>query len=236
MPPRRRGRTIGAVLEQLRPEFPDLTVSKIRFLEGEGLLTPERTASGYRVYAAADVDRLRYVLTAQRDRFWPLKVIREALDAMERGLAPAATAAAPDARPVVPAPEPDPDVPSVIELAAGEELRLTETELQGAAGLPSELLASLRSFGLLRADASGHYDRHALEVARAAAALASYGVEARHLRLFRTAAEREVGLMAQIVAPLAARERQSRERLKAEVLHQCLALHTALAKAELHRN
>ncbi len=233
---RRRGRTIGAVLEQLLPDFPDLTISKIRFLEGEGLLTPERTPSGYRLYADADVERLRYILTAQRDRFWPLKVIRDALDAMERGLTPAEPGHWPDSRPVVPAPEPDPDVPSAREIAGGEDLRLTETELQGAAGLSTELLASLRSFGLLRPDAGGHFDEHALAVARAAAALASYGVEARHLRPFRTAAEREVGLMAQIVAPLAAREKDTREQLKAEVLHHCLALHAALAKAELHRN
>ena len=81
--------TIGAVLESLKADFPDLTISKIRFLEAEGLVTPERTASGYRTYSEQDVERLRYVLTAQRDRFWPLKVIREALDALDRGLTPA---------------------------------------------------------------------------------------------------------------------------------------------------
>ena len=86
---RRRGRSIGTVLAELQPDFPELTISKIRFLEAEGLITPERTPSGYRVYSAADVERLSYILSAQRDRFWPLKVIREALDALDRGLVPA---------------------------------------------------------------------------------------------------------------------------------------------------
>src|ERR1035437_9358926 len=81
--------TIGAILATLAPDFPDISISKIRFLEAEGLLAPERTESGYRMFSADDVERLRYILTAQRDRFWPLKVIREALDKLERGLEPA---------------------------------------------------------------------------------------------------------------------------------------------------
>ena len=91
-------RTIGAVLAALTPDFPDLTISKIRFLEAEGLVTPHRAGSGYRTYTDRDIDRLRYVLTAQRDRFWPLKVIRDALDAMDRGLTPGEPEG-PDARP-----------------------------------------------------------------------------------------------------------------------------------------
>ena len=81
-----RAASIGAVLEQLKPDFPDVTISKIRFLEDEGLVTPQRTPSGYRTFSERDVERLRYVLAAQRDRFWPLKVIREHLDALDRGL------------------------------------------------------------------------------------------------------------------------------------------------------
>lgn len=247
MSARRRGRTIGAVLHQLQPDFPDLSISKIRYLETEGLLTPERTPSGYRLYAASDVERLRYILTAQRDWFWPLKVIREALDALERGLTPGTQLTggsgvgaterndpgAADARPVVPPAVPDPDLPTPGAFTASDTLRLTESELAGAAGLSTDLLGSLRTYGLLRPDATGHYDRAALSVATAAAALAAYGVEARHLRQFRTAAEREVGLVQQIVTPLTSRTGAADPT--GEVLHHCLALHVALVKAELRR-
>ena len=80
--------TIGAVLARLQPDFPDVSISKIRFLETEGLITPSRTGSGYRTFSEQDVERLHYILSAQRDRFWPLKVIRDALDALDRGLQP----------------------------------------------------------------------------------------------------------------------------------------------------
>lgn len=105
--PSDRPLTIGAVLAQVREEFPDVSISKIRFLEAEGLLLPERTPAGYRVFRAGDVERLRYILRAQRDHFWPLKVIREALDALDRGLEPSGMA---QGRPTAPTPEPDPDV------------------------------------------------------------------------------------------------------------------------------
>lgn len=222
-------------MAELQPAFPELTISKIRFLEAEGLITPERTPSGYRVYSAADVERLSYILTAQRDRFWPLKVIRDALDAMDRGLTPAADPSG--ERPAVPVAAADPDVPVAATLGAPPSLRLTEAELIGAAGLEQEMFAALRGFQLLRPDATGHYDDAALAVARAAAALAAYGVEARHLRPFRTAAEREVGLVQQIVLPAlgSAVGRASGADPTAEVLHHCLALHAALVRAELRR-
>lgn len=246
---RRRGESIGAVLAALRPDFPDLTISKIRFLEAEGLVTPARTESGYRVFTAADIERLRYILTAQRDRFWPLKVIGEALEALDRGLTPephpgpaAAEGARPDSGPsglpVVPAPEPDVDVPSPQTLRARRRLRLTEVELMTSSGLDRATFEALQTFGLLRADASGHFDDAALSVAHAAAALAGFGVEARHLRPFRTAAEREVGLVQQIVVPALAAQGKRGSRgtdPTAEVLHHCLALHAALVRAELAR-
>ena len=180
-------RSIGAVLAELRADFPDVTVSKIRFLEAQGLVTPRRTASGYRSFDEKDVQRLRYILTAQRDRFWPLKVIREALDAMDRGLQPAGPT---DERPTVPAATDEPD-------------------------------------------GSGHFAGEALPVARAAGALASYGIEARHLRPFRTAADREIGLMQQVVAPLRRRNPERGDVVAAEVLRHGIALHTALVKAAL---
>ena len=113
---RRRGLSIGVVLERLQGDFPDLTISKLRFLETEGLVTPQRAPSGYRIYSEADVTRLRYVLTAQRERFWPLKVIRDALDAIDRGLTPAADA--PGARPAVPGPATDPDTATTCKMPA----------------------------------------------------------------------------------------------------------------------
>lgn len=215
--------SIGAVLTQLTPDFPDLTISKIRFLEAEGLLTPDRTASGYRTYRLQDVERLRYILTAQRDRFWPLKVIRDALDALDRGLSPlgptsasggpgipgvAGSAETTDGssvagtgRPRAPQPVDDPLVPSIADLTTPAVLRLTSRELRDEAGLDRATFEALENFGLVRPDDSGHFDEDALAIARAAAALAVYGVEPRHLRPFRTAADREIGLVQQISRP-----------------------------------
>lgn len=231
-------RTIGAVLASLTPDFPDLTVSKIRFLEAEGLVTPHRTGSGYRTYTDRDVERLRYVLTAQRDRFWPLKVIRDALDAMDRGLTPPEPGVGPDARPAAPETPDDPDVPTADQLAAPSTLRLTSRELRDAAELDRPTLDALENYGLLRADSSGHFDDDALAVARAAAALAAYGVEPRHLRPFRTAADREIGLVQQIVRPgvrRAGRGGEAPEDPTPEVLRTCIALHAALVRSGLRR-
>ena len=231
--------TIGAVLSLLKDDFPDVTISKIRFLEAEGLVTPARTGSGYRTYTTDDVDRLRYVLTAQRDHFWPLKVIREALDALDRGLTPARTEQQGMPRPAVPPAAPDPLVPDAAELSATPSLRLTAAELAGASGLEPATLRELETFGLVRPDDSGHYDDAALAIATTAAALAAYGVEARHLRPFRTAADREVGLVQQVVGPARAgrsggRKDSGADRA-AEVLRLCVALHTALVRDGLRR-
>jgi DNA-binding transcriptional MerR regulator len=220
------------VLAELQPEFPDLTISKIRFLEAEGLLTPERTASGYRMYAVADVERLRYVLSAQRDRFWPLKVIREALDALERGLTPGA-----DVTPTRCAPAAtDPDVPCAATLGHRPRCASPRPSSRAASRLDEEFQARWRLPTVCCGpDEAGHYDDAALAVARAAAALAAYGIEARHLRPFRTAAEREVGLgAADRSGPNAGGGATTgADSVAAEVLHHCLALHAALVRAEL---
>jgi DNA-binding transcriptional MerR regulator len=220
---------IGAVVDALAPEFPDVTISKIRFLESEGLLTPERTASGYRLYAPADVERLRYVLRAQRDHFWPLKVIKDSLDALDRGLRPAAGDG--DGRPRPPAAEPDPDVPTATELRPGAPVQLTRAEVCEASGLDGDDLAALEGFGLLAPDADGHFGADDLRVAAAAAGLAAYGIGARHLRPFRTAADREVGLVQQALAGRPSGP--GREAAVAEVARLCLALHAALVKGRL---
>ncbi|MEP6630824.1 MAG: MerR family transcriptional regulator [Lapillicoccus sp.] len=232
------------MLAALTPHFPDLTISKIRFLEAEGLLTPHRTGSGYRTYTDGDIDRLRYILTAQRDRFWPLKVIRDALDALDRGLAPAEPGVdAEGGRPRVPETAPDPDAPTAQQLASPTTLRLTSRELRDAAGLDRPTMDALETYGLVRPDAAGHFDDDALAVARSAAALAAYGVEPRHLRPFRTAADREIGLVQQLVRPARPAGRGSRpgeappepEDPTADVLRLCVTLHTALVRAGLHQ-
>ena len=178
------------------------------------------------------------MLTAQRDRFWPLKVIRDALDAMDRGLTPGEPDA-PDARPRVPDRAADPDVPTARPLAAPPTLRLTARELREAAGWTGPPSRRWRPTAWCGPTASGHFDDDALAVARAAARLAAYGVEPRHLRPFRTAADREIGLVQQIVRPArsAAAGRAARgdaggaEDPTPEVLRLCVALHTALVRS-----
>jgi DNA-binding transcriptional MerR regulator len=227
--------TIGAVLAALRSDFPDVSISKIRFLEAEGLVTPERTSSGYRTFSAIDVERLRYILTAQRDRFWPLKVIREALDKLDRGLQPGPGDVA--THPQVPAAATDPQLPPASELTRRSNLRLTCDELREASGLDTNTFEALATFGLLRPDSSGHFGDAALAVARAAGALGVYGIEPRHLRPFRAAADREIGLVQQVVSPLRSRRTRAGDKVPSdptpEILAECIALHTALVRVGL---
>ena len=229
MPPAPEGgsHTVGAVLGLLREDFPDLTISKVRFLDAEGLVTPGRSPSGYRRYSNADLDRLRFVLTAQRDRFWPLKVIREALDAYDRGLQPPQGL---DARPVPPEPVGDPALaapePPAQEERVEQPLRLTLTEVARGSGLNEAQVRDLAGFGLITPDA-GYFDRQALVVARSAAALMARGLGARHLRTFRLAAEREAAMVSQL------RGRGGRGTESEQVVGECLALHLALLRAQV---
>jgi DNA-binding transcriptional MerR regulator len=229
VPPEPSGRplTVGAVVRSLVQEFPDVTISKVRFLEAEGLVTPRRTASGYRQFTDDDVERLRYVLRAQRDRFWPLKVIKDSLEAIDRGLTPGQDD---DGRPRAPEPAADPTVPDAGDLLHRVDLRLTAAELATASGLAPGVVADLTGSGLLRPDAAGLHGESDLRVARSAAGLAAYGVEPRHLRSFRTAADREVGLVEQVVG---ARRGEDTDRRAAEVAHLCLTLHAALVRGGL---
>jgi DNA-binding transcriptional MerR regulator len=218
------GRGIGEVLQLLQAEFADVTISKIRFLEAEGLVAPARTASGYRKFSAGDVERLRYVLTAQRDQYLPLKVIKEHLAAMDRGLRPSA-----GGPPVAPSslPEP-PGLPVAEDFGAyGTELRLTREELRAAADIPAELLDQVENHGLVVARGN-HYDGDALLVAKLAGAFARYGIEPRHLRPFRTAADREAGLIEQVTGP---RRTEKTEELAALAVR----LHAALVRSRLPR-
>ena len=228
--------TIGTVLAALSPDFPDVSISKIRYLEAEGLVTPARTGSGYRTFSPDDLERLRYILTAQRDRFWPLKVIGEALDKLDRGLEPAYDNLT-QAGPQVPAGATNPHLPTASELGRRGHLRLTDTELRQAAGLDRTTFEALSTFGLLRPDSGGHYGDAALAVARAAGALAAYGIEPRHLRPFRTAADREIGLVQQVLSPVRGRKQGIRGKATydpaPQILAECIALHSALVRAGL---
>ncbi len=264
--------SIGDVLNLLKDEFPDVTISKIRFLESQGLLDPERTPSGYRKFYPPDVDRLRWILLQQKEHFLPLKVIKDRLvpaseEAAEAGAAgpdqattpepapapapvapePATTPAtpaalAPPARPSrspslppaaarLPVPAPDrPDDP------AEEAVSLTLEELLARTGLAAAEARELERFGLISGRSVAgtvYYDSDATAVAHLAAELSQFGVEARHLRMYKTAAEREAGFFEQIVTPLL-KQRNPRSRQEAvETVHNLSALGERLRRSLL---
>ncbi len=236
-----QGWPIGRVVDVLTTEFIGVSVSKIRFLEAQGLVTPERSESGTRLFLPEDVDRLRFILSAQRDKFWPLRVIREHLDQLDRAgtAVPTQPAAASDASPTTPPPgetaaaDPEPARP-----IRRRSARVSPADLRESTGLDLATYNALKSFGLLRVDAAGRHSLEDIEVARQAAALSAYGVEARHLRLFRVAADREIGLAEQILEPI--RRRRARgaggvdpEEVQSDIVARSLALHTALVRAGL---
>jgi len=219
--------SIGTVLNALRDEFPDVTISKIRFLESEGLIEPQRTPSGYRKFSVRDVERLGHVLRMQRDHYLPLKVIREHLEAMERGeAAPLPTVGRQRDGEHVPEPSDGPTV-----------ARLGRTELLAAAGIGESELEEWESYGLVAPIEDGVYDAEAATVAALVAELGRFGIEPRHLRVMKTAAEREAGLVDQVVAPLR-RHRNPQTRAHAEARTKELAgltvrLHAALVQSAL---
>lgn len=233
--------SIGGVLALLRPEFPDISISKIRFLEAEGLIEPQRSPSGYRKFGAADIERLRFVLRVQRDRYLPLRVIKDQLDAMDRGLEPTGPAAG----------DAEHGAGGERESGAagrdGTTVLLDRPGLIAAAGIQDEDLTRLEEFGLIQAhpptteQGGGHaplvYDGDALVVARLVAALGRYGVEPRHLRQTKAAADREAALVEQIVAPLlhrrGARAKAGAEETVRDLLALTSRLHTVLVTAAL---
>jgi DNA-binding transcriptional MerR regulator len=231
--------TIGEVLNQLRDEFDDITISKIRFLESEGLISPDRTESGYRKFTPADIDRLRYVLRAQRDRYLPLKVIREELDRRDAGLAPlppeAATAPAGAAAGSAVPPPPGAVAPAVAapamdslpSHAVSGDAHLDTEGLAAAADVDVADVAGLVEHGLL---AGPPYDSEAVEIATMAGRLLGGGLEVRHLRMYRQFAERELALAEQLIGHLL-RQRNPDSRTRAGEQVDLLAD----AGAALHR-
>lgn len=229
---------IGQVLELLRPEHPTISIPKIRFLEDKGLVSPVRTPAGYRKYSHADVERLRYVLMLQRDHEQSHKRIAEILDAIDRGLEPPPLVSL---IPSVPEVALSPDgMPSPASFRRTDDLRLSRKEVLKIAEIPEELLARLEDFGLVAPrPGTGHYDTDALVVCTTARELAQFGLEPRHLRAFKAAADREVGLVEQVVAPqrratdAAAKART--EDTVAQIAALSLKLHATLVKAGLKR-
>ena len=248
--------SIGAVLDVLRAEFPEVTISKIRFLEAERLVEPQRTPSGYRKFTAADVERLAHVLRLQRDHYLPLRVIREHLDAMDSGEMPPelpgsdrlpAVEAGSDGllQPLVGGPAalapggPASEQPNGAGLSGAgvPGPRLGRAELLAAAGIGEQQLADWESYGLLSPAGDGGFDPEMLQVARLVSELGRFGLEPRHLRAVKAAADREVGLVEQVVAPLR-RHRNPQTRAHAAAMARELAtlsvrLHAALVQAGL---
>jgi DNA-binding transcriptional MerR regulator len=206
--PARGSVSIGQVLDELSPEFPDISPSKIRFLEAEGLIQPLRSSSGYRRFSTADIRRLRFILTAQRDEYLPLRVIKERLDALDGAAAQGASGVA----------------------AAVPPVAMTRSELLAAAGAAEELLAELEDYGLIRRARS--YGTQTLSVLRSAVRLGEYGVQPRHLRAVKAAADREAALVEQAVAPLT-RQKGSREpalRAARDLAGHIASLHASLVE------
>jgi DNA-binding transcriptional MerR regulator len=196
---------IGQVLAQLRPEFPDISPSKIRFLEAEGLIQPARAESGYRRFAVADIERLRFILTAQRDEYLPLRVIKERLAALDDEAG-----------------------------AVAPPVAMTRSELLKAAGADEEILAELEDYGLVRR--ARMYGMQALAVVRSAVAVREYGIQPRHLRGVKAAADREVSLVEQVAAPLT-RQKGSREpalRAARDLAGHIARLHATLVEDGLN--
>ena len=191
---------IGQMLDELREEFPELTISKIRYLEEQGLLAPQRTPAGYRKFSFSDVERLRFILRQQAN-FWPLSEIRQTLDDMDRGLVPDMRKGRGVRVPELKLAE---DGLPMVEVfrEPRSQLRLSRADLLDASGLNEETLAAVEEFGLIKRRASQtYYDGDDLQVASLVAGFAEQGLEPRHLRHFATQADREADLISQIVVP-----------------------------------
>jgi DNA-binding transcriptional MerR regulator len=271
--------SIGEVLSLLQEEFPDITISKIRFLESQGLLDPERTPSGYRKFYEPDIERLRWILVQQRENFLPLRVIKDRLsgdpttDSSSPAPAPApvqtAAAAAPTPQPsATPQPTPPPDpvpveppmpapapapapgpppapVPDPPAMPSGHGLdvgpsavSLTREELAGACGLHERVLGDLERYGLITGRPMGRdtlYDEEALVVARLAASFMRFGVEARHLRMYKVSAEREASFFEQVVLPLVKQRNPDARRQAVVNLGELTQLGESLRSAMLRQ-
>lgn len=246
--------SIGQVLAALKPDFSDVSVSKIRFLESEGLIDPQRTASGYRKFSQNDLDRLRMILRLQRDSYLPLKVIREHLAALDAGIDAPTPVATPSPAPVAsvpnapadggtaaPAPAPpaapQPSVDDITEPAPN--VRLTESDLADQAGLDLGQVRTLREFTVLCTHDDGggpYFDGDDLIVAELARDFLKLGVDARHLKTLRRFAEQEAALYEQLITPTLRNRKPEARKQAAETLRELAGLSRRLRHAYLRQS
>ncbi len=228
--------SIGEVLDLLKADFPDVTISKIRFLESQGLVDPERTPSGYRKFHDDDIGRLRWILLQQREHFLPLKVIKERLE-RDGGALPTDAAPVPAARTEGPDEVARPEHAESRRSLPGNDAHtlssglsaatFTREELARASGCDLAALRDLERYGLLTGRDDGgttSFDEESLIVARLAAGFARHGVEARHLRMYRTAVDREAGFFAQVVLPMIKQRNPVARRQSIEALADLVRL------------
>ena len=209
--------SIGQVLAKLTPDYPDLTPSKLRFLEEQGLVSPSRTPCGYRKFSAEDLERLKLVLAMQRDHYLPLKVIRDYLADLDAGLTP-----------LLPGGQPAPARPNMLSTSR----KYTREDLLREAGASTQLLTDAVSASLIQA--ADVFGDDALQVLKALVDLKQRGIEPRHLRTIRAAVERELGLIESAVAPIA-RRRDASSRAKTADTAQDIARQLDVVRANLLR-
>jgi DNA-binding transcriptional MerR regulator len=238
-PPQGKSLTIGAVTKALSQEFPDISISKIRYLEDQKLLAPRRTPGGYRLYSANDVSRLRTILRLQRDEFLPLRVIRQELAAgrSEPEVAQAApgdgTATTPDAR------QPGAMLRRLTFSIAQRGAMYSLEDVVEDTGAEPRLIAELEDFGIIKGDprsGTKYYDETEREIVRAVTELARYGVAGRNLRVFKTSAERESALLQQILAPALRSRNPERRKEAVEALENLAAVASHLKHLLLVRD
>jgi DNA-binding transcriptional MerR regulator len=234
----RKSLTIGAVCKQLSQEFPDISISKIRYLEDQKLLSPRRTPGGYRLYAQSDVSRLRTILRLQRDEFLPLRVIRQELAAgRTENETPAAASSSP-------APAPDAVRPGAALRRLTFSLRdrgalYSLDDVVEETGAEPRLVKELEDFGIVQGEVrSGtrYYDETEREIVRAVTELARYGVGGRNLRVFKTSADRESALLQQILAPSLRSRNPERRKEAIEALENLAAVASHLKHLLLVRD
>jgi DNA-binding transcriptional MerR regulator len=220
------GLAIGKVLTVLKPEYPDISISKIRFLEAEGLITPDRAPSGFRRYSKADIERLRYVLSAQKNNYLPLKVIRENLDLIDQGIQPTAP------EPVEP-PKSSHAEPSRSLGGQRPPVRLTREDLLERSGLSEATLVELERQAIVRTRrGTSHYGWEALTLAIVAVKFAPLGIEVRQLRLVKSVADREVELI-NAAAAAYPRHPELVRRATLEIAEAIMQAHAALLQVGL---
>lgn len=219
--------SIGEVLVGLKPEFPDVTISKIRFLESEGLIEPERTSSGYRKFYERDVDRLRKILKLQRDEYLPLRVIRERLQGgAEDGDAPATEARPRRER-------------ADEEVAVPTDVQVTAEELARSTGVEPAIVEELTSYGLLRprqVNEERYYSGDDLVVLRILKEFFKFGVEPRHLTMYRHFADREAGFFEAIVLPMLRQRNPEAQRAAADSLDELVRASRKLKQTLVRAN